>query len=132
MTLTMDVDIVLRMLLAVASIALATAMIAYNQGVGPRAIKNRRGREIGYGGCYRCGDTWDWKKPMESLWFNNHGIFPCCEECWPELTPDQKLEYCVKLFEHWRSFDSQTGETTDVGYLTEQARRAIERELRNE
>lgn len=67
--------------------------------------KNRIGRMKGFGGCYRCGDSWYWK-PQHVTTFNTStsgasGCFPLCEECWAALTPEERLPYYVLLMSRW-------------------------------
>jgi hypothetical protein len=56
-------------------------------------IRNYIGRRKGYGGCTRCGDTWNWKAEHVTEFERGRGCFPLCEECWQSLTPEQRLPY---------------------------------------
>jgi len=29
------------------------------------------------------------------------GCFPLCVDCWPELTPEERLPFYRQLYEHW-------------------------------
>ncbi len=58
-----------------------------------RSLRNWIGRRKGYGGCMRCGDTWD-RTPAHSTSFNETwGAFPLCERCWRKLTITERLPY---------------------------------------
>lgn len=68
-----------------------------------RLVLNQIGRSRGYGGCIRCGDTWDWK-PSHTTYFpdGSGGMFPLCEECWTELgTAAARQPFYKKQFEEW-------------------------------
>lgn len=96
-------------------------------------IRNWWGQRRGYSGCLRCGDSWNWKR-RHSLWLSgNQGIFPLCEECWLELSPEQKLHYCEQLFNEWEAISAKHGlSLEDKESLMMQARKAIEEEGRKE
>jgi hypothetical protein len=59
----------------------------------------------GYGRCYRCQRNWKicnshctmFKEDKEGA----EGCFPLCQECWEELTPDQRLVYYQQLWAEW-------------------------------
>ena len=63
------------------------------------------GKLRGYGGCGRCGDTWDWKE-SHTTWFDEiegvgEGCSPLCEACWDKLPPEQRLPYYEQLVDRW-------------------------------
>lgn len=62
--------------------------------IDPRTIT---GIAQGYGGCSRCGNTWNWKNGHSTPITVNSGLFPLCEECWSELTPETRLPF----YEAW-------------------------------
>jgi len=64
-------------------------------------IRNAAGVIAGYGGCYRCGDTWNWKTAHSTPYEEGRACFPLCEECWSELTPDERLPYYEELVAVW-------------------------------
>ena len=66
-----------------------------------RYLRNRRGRLAGLGDCLRCHDTWDWKPSHVTNYSQTSGCFPLCEECWTELTPDERLPYYALLAGLW-------------------------------
>lgn len=74
-----------------------------------RDQKNRIGRMKGYGACYRCGDSWYWKEQHITTFNTSEsgasGCFPLCEECWRQLTPEERLPYYVRLMHRWLTDD---------------------------
>lgn len=55
-----------------------------------RTHRNLIGERQGFGHCSACLDTWNWKPnhiTSEIL------IFVLCQECWLELTPEQRLPF---------------------------------------
>lgn len=73
-----------------------------------RKLRNAKGRAKGYGGCYHCGDTWDWKDSHETLIEGDTAFggisacFPLCEECWQKLgTPEARWPFYEKLIDDW-------------------------------
>ena len=56
---------------------------------------------LGYGSCGRCGRTWKFVKGHSTNYSENHGCFPLCENCWKDLTPEQRLPYYRDLFDDW-------------------------------
>jgi hypothetical protein len=56
------------------------------------------GRIRGYGGCLRCGDTWNWAEYHTTQYGREgKGCLPLCRRCWRQLTPDQRLPYYYQL-----------------------------------
>jgi len=47
----------------------------------------------GRGTCSRCGRPWGAVEGHATWYTEGHGCFPLCEECWEELTPEQRLPY---------------------------------------
>ena len=74
-----------------------------------RKLKNIRGKAKGYSNCSRCGDSWDWKEDHEIPYKRDaegriRGLmFPVCEECYQEISPEERLEYCIRLWKSWGS-----------------------------
>ena len=66
-----------------------------------RKFKNEAGRAKGFGGCYRCGDTWDYKKPHTTPYDDTGGCFPLCESCWASLTPTERLLFYEQMWQEW-------------------------------
>lgn len=64
--------------------------------------KNRIGRMQSYG-CYRCGDRWNWKQEHTTYFTDSEGCFPLCEECWAELSPEDRLPFYARLVGKWLS-----------------------------
>jgi len=67
-----------------------------------RIIRNLFGSLRGYGGCMRCGDSWSWKKD-HTIPCKDGGIFPLCEECWSEISEEEKIFWVRELERKWRS-----------------------------
>lgn len=69
-----------------------------------RQARNRLGQVKGYGGCFSCGDTWDWAE-VHSTSYGDEGraCFPLCETCWQKLTPETRLPYYSMLVGRWIS-----------------------------
>ena len=67
-----------------------------------REALNAQGHKHGYGGCYRCGDRWSWKRPHDTPYTEWSSCFPLCSECWDELrTPIARLPLYRKMWIHW-------------------------------
>jgi len=68
-----------------------------------RKIEGRLSRllspEFGY--CYRCERTWNTCDGHSTLFTENSGCFPLCEQCWGELNPKERLPYYRLLFNEW-------------------------------
>jgi len=56
----------------------------------------------GYGRCLHCGGSWAIKRPHWT-WYSDAAMGPLCEECYDELSPEERLPYYVKLWESWGS-----------------------------
>lgn len=67
-----------------------------------QAIADAMGHVRGFGSCYRCGHSWAWRQPHGTQ-FGSGGraCFPLCEECWEQLTPEQRLPYYQQLVDSW-------------------------------
>lgn len=55
----------------------------------------------GWGSCYKCQTTWKFVEGHETYVLNGSGMFPLCEKCWEELTPETRLPYYEKLYASW-------------------------------
>lgn len=64
-------------------------------------IRNWKGRRKGYSGCHRCGGTWDWKEEHSIPYAEGKGMFPLCVECYEELSPQERYDYCMELRDSW-------------------------------
>lgn len=74
-----------------------------------RYLLNLEGRRLGYGGCLRCADTWNWKPCHVTRYVigtGTGGVFPLCEECWLELSVEHRLVFYEALFIQWRHEES--------------------------
>lgn len=59
---------------------------------------------FGYGSCVRCWRPWNVVKyHVTNLRGNNDGtgIFPMCQECWKELSPEKRLIYYKIMWCGW-------------------------------
>ena len=80
-----------------------------------QAAKNEQGKASGCLACPVCGDSMLWKKFHETEFFSGTitpvfagspfngalGIMALCEECWPKLTPQQRLPYYEQRTATW-------------------------------
>ena len=75
--------------------------------------------------CQRCGLTWADVEPHDTYYHTEnynyppstqesdqpkissctYGIFPLCEYCWSELTPEERLPYYRRVWELWHKYD---------------------------
>ena len=68
----------------------------------------------GYGRCSRCERVWGICEPHITSYdgdgpFKGHGgCFTLCEECWMELTPQERLPHYLRLLYSWMSYGSAT------------------------
>jgi len=66
-----------------------------------RMIKNKSGHLQGYGSCFNCGDTWNWKEHQSIKYEESSGMFPLCKECFNKLPEKDIIDWCVTLFIDW-------------------------------
>lgn len=80
-----------------------------------RAQKNAAGRARGCADCPICGDSYGWKNFHNVDFYVGHivgtdgkagtkgsvGIAAICEECWPKLTPEERLPYLLAVIDQW-------------------------------
>lgn len=62
----------------------------------------------GYSACVRCGMPWHVTKSHNTLVTEWRGMFPLCESCWKELTPQDRLPHYRKLYESWLKTEPET------------------------
>lgn len=53
------------------------------------------------GTCIRCGMPWRVTKHHVTDVANRNGMFPLCEICWKDLTPQERLPHYKKQYESW-------------------------------
>ena len=58
-----------------------------------------------YSTCYHCGRPWKIVEPHDTNFRAGHGCFPLCQECWGELSIEQRLPYYEALVNHWIAWD---------------------------
>ena len=93
------------------------------------SYRNNVGKHNGYGGCLKCGDTWNWKQSHSLSLDVGRGIFPCCEDCWSKMDKNERLQYCIILFNEWnRQLQAYGHPLENIQELTEKARQAVEHE----
>ena len=51
--------------------------------------------------CGKCKTTWGFVEPHNTQYSRCYGMFPLCEECWSELTPQERLPYYEQLIKRW-------------------------------
>jgi len=80
----------------------------------------------GYSTCKRCNRTWNICEGHSTEYISGRGCFPLCEQCWSELTREERLPYYMSLVDDW-----QCGNTSDRNYdeVREQIRSAVMSEL---
>lgn len=58
-----------------------------------------------YSSCGHCGRTWDTCKYHATPYTNNSaGCFPLCEDCWSELSIEERLPHYMRLVDSWEAF----------------------------
>ena len=57
------------------------------------------------GGCFHCGDKWNWKEYHLIRYSGFNSIFPYCEECHMILSIDEKIKYVDQLMAIWYRCD---------------------------
>jgi hypothetical protein len=67
----------------------------------------------GYGRCRYCQRNWTICEPHSTPYQFTAGIpmracFPLCEECWQELSIDERLPYYHELWRAWGTRDEDT------------------------
>ena len=59
-----------------------------------------------HGWCGRCGRSWaflDCRKDAHMTdYTKSRACFPLCEDCWGELSPEDRLPYYKRLWERWQ------------------------------
>ena len=79
--------------------------------------RNALGRARGFGGCYRCGGTWDYTDHHSTWYEDGQACFSLCETCWVGLgTPEDRLPYYEALRDSWVS---QAQQRFDQDWLNE-------------
>lgn len=51
--------------------------------------------------CGHCGRPWKMCRPHITYWNQNQGCFPLCEDCWKELTIEERVPYYIMLVNSW-------------------------------
>ncbi len=57
----------------------------------------------GYCGCLRCYRNWGYSQYHETAYDWSHTAFPLCEECWQQLSSEERLTYYRELWKMWNS-----------------------------
>jgi len=57
----------------------------------------------GIGKCPRCGGSWTMKIPHWT-WYSSAAIGPLCEDCYTELSPEERWPYYEGLMEKWAAY----------------------------
>ena len=58
----------------------------------------------GYSCCSHCGRTWNICKSHVTMISSSDGCFPLCEQCWGELTPEERLPHYKALYREWLAY----------------------------
>lgn len=56
-----------------------------------------------FGSCGRCNRNWGICQGHDTKYSEYYGMFPLCEDCWQELTPEQRLPFYHATIERWES-----------------------------
>lgn len=79
-----------------------------NYGQKKRETLNAIGNKMGFGSCAECGDSWYWKNCDTSIYYRpSEGMFPCCSQCFKELSFERIMEYCIQRWITWSEKDGQ-------------------------
>lgn len=54
-----------------------------------------------FSSCHRCGMPWSVTKHHSTMITGGSGMFPLCEKCWKDLTPQERLPHYRKLYHSW-------------------------------
>ena len=66
----------------------------------------------GFSTCGRCSRPWPVCTGHDTPITQNSSCFPLCEDCWQELTVENRLPYYAALFRDWQRFsDDDNGES---------------------
>lgn len=90
-----------------------------------RRLRNWWGRLRGFGGCYRCGGTWDVAEKHYTPYMPGRACFPLCETCWQELTPSERLPYYDALVDSWLTFAETNAEVLEYEEARELIREVV-------
>jgi len=103
-------------------ISLPLAGFSSGERLGPNNLGCRIGRvsqwlSPGFSWCEHCKTTWNWvwghstaflwckgedlTPDSEGRFSGGSGMFPLCELCWRELTPETRLPYYLKVNASW-------------------------------
>jgi len=64
----------------------------------------------GFGRCGRCARPWPICESHTTPYKEGYGMFPLCQDCWEELTPQERLKYYYQLCLEWSSFGANEGD----------------------
>lgn len=72
-----------------------------------RFIRNMVGWLKGCNGCSHCGGKWNWKQEHIIYYTKTNGMFPLCEECYEKLSPQERYDYCIEVWNSWGRPDNE-------------------------
>ena len=80
-----------------------------------RKLQGKAARPLfpGFGTCYRCERPWPICKHHDTQYTEGSGCFPLCEDCWSELTPQERLPYYYQLWRSWVSLSDKKEDIVD-------------------
>lgn len=58
-----------------------------------------------YSHCSHCERPWNICKGHDTKWNERNSCFPLCEDCWSELTVEERLPHYVRLWSEWKTDD---------------------------
>lgn len=64
----------------------------------------------GYSHCLKCRTTWPFVKHHSTQFTQSRGMFPLCEQCWAELTPETRLPFYRRLWLLWANMNEKDDE----------------------
>ena len=76
----------------------------------------------GYGACERCGMSWAVVNGHTTYVVSGWGMFSLCLECKLELSPEERLPYCLAVLKRWN----------DPHYSVEELKTAVLNEVIND
>lgn len=54
-----------------------------------------------FGTCARCDEPWAYVRGHTTMYSETMGVFPLCEGCWSDLSPQDRLPYYEDWCDKW-------------------------------
>lgn len=58
---------------------------------------------LGMGKCGSCGRAWNICKGHSTKYSSYKGCFPLCEDCWEEMSVQERMPYYISLMDEWNA-----------------------------